>query len=169
MKKITAFSLLSMMAAGTAVAQTDSAALERFVKQSQPLCERQPAQQCIDAFWSYADLDRDNALNLSEVQRIRSVVELWVVEKGKTMPPRDRSSILMGIMMVDSAGLPTLFNNYDTSGDGKLSQKELFADVKLDNRPLPQILADRNAVDMPATKVKLGALGPLLDGMLTRR
>lgn len=169
MKKLAALSMFSLLAAGAAVAQSDSAALEKFVTQSRPICERQPAQKCVDAFWGYADVDRDGGLNLSEVERIRSVTESWVVENGKTLHPKDRSSIVMGIMMVDSAGLPTLFKNYDLNGDSKLSQQELLADVKLDSRPLPQILADRNAVDMQASKRKLGALGPLLDGMLARR
>lgn len=144
-------------------------ALERLIENSRTVCETRPAQRCIDAGWAFADADRDGVLDLTEIQRLRRMTEQWVVTKGKSLPPRQQGSIVMGLMLVDSAGLPTLFANYDSNGDGKLTQAELFADVKLDNRPLPWILADRDAVDLQASRRKLGALGPLLDGVIARR
>lgn len=147
----------------------DVPALEQLIETNRTVCETRPAQHCINAGWAFADANRDGFLDLAEIQRLRRLTEQWVVTNGKSLPPRQQGSIVMGLMLVDSAGLPTLFANYDLNGDGKLTQAELFADVKLDNRPLPWILADRDAVDLPATKVKLGALGPLLDGMMARR
>lgn len=147
----------------------DVPALDRLIESNRSVCETKPAQRCIDAGWAFADANRDGVLELTEIQRVRRLTEQWVLSKGKSLPPRQQGSIVMGLMLVDSAGLPTLFGNYDLNGDGKLTQKELFADVKLDNRPLPWILADRNAVDLPTSRRKLGALGPLLDGVIARK
>lgn len=152
-----------------ATVTADVPALERLVETNRTVCETKPAQRCIDAGWAFADTNRDGVLDLGEIQRLRRLTEHWATTKGKSLPPRQQGAILMGLMLVDSAGLPTLFANYDLNGDGRLTQAELFADVKLDNRPLPWILADRDAVDLEATRVKLGALGPLLDGMMARR
>ena len=140
----------------------DVPSLDRLIESNRSVCETKPAQRCIDA-------NRDGVLELTEIQRVRRLTEQWVLSKGKSLPPRQQGSIVMGLMLVDSAGLPTLFGNYDLNGDGKLTQKELFADVKLDNRPLPWILADRNAVDLQTSRRKLGALGPLLDSVIARR
>lgn len=147
----------------------DVPALDRLIETNRSVCEIKPAQRCIDAGWAFADANRDGVLELAEIQRVRRLTEQWVLTRGKSLPPRQQGSIVMGLMLVDSAGLPTLFANYDLNGDGRLTQAEMFADVKLDNRPLPWILADRNAVDLQASRHKLGALGPLLDGVIARK
>lgn len=168
MKHLPPIALAAILLLPAAV-QADVPALARLIETNRTVCETKPAQRCIDAGWAFADADRDGVLGLTEIQRVRRLTEQWVVTKGKSLPPRQQGSIVMGLMLVDSAGLPVLFGNYDLNGDGKLTQAELFADVKLDNRPLPWILADRDAVDLPASRRKLGALGPLLDSVIARR
>ena len=152
-----------------AAAQADVAGLDRLIQTGRSVCETRPAQRCIDAGWAFADTNRDNVLDLAEIQRVRRLTEQWVIARGKSLPPRQQGSVLMGLMLVDSAGLPVLFANYDLNGDGRMTQAELFADVALDDRPLPWILADRDAVDLQASRRKLGALGPLLDAVIARR
>lgn len=168
MKMLSRFTFAASLLLPVAVL-ADVPALDRLIETNRSICETKPAQRCIDAGWAFADANRDGVLELAEIQRVRRLTEQWVLTRGKSLPPRQQGSIVMGLMLVDSAGLPTLFSNYDLNGDGRLTQAELFADVKLDNRPLPWILADRNAVDLQASRRKLGALGPLLDGVIARK
>jgi hypothetical protein len=68
----------------------------------------------------------------------------------------------MGLVVVQTVGIDSFFQSYDTNGDGTLSKEELLADVRLDQRPLPQVLADPKSVDWDKLASRAGAAAPLL-------
>jgi hypothetical protein len=43
-----------------------------------------------------------------------------------------------------------------------------LTDVRLDSRPLGQVLTDPKAVDRQAVAKRLGALSPVVDGMVAK-
>ena len=138
--------------------------VERFVRSSGSLCQKAPANDCVDAGWRYADDNRDRGLSLAELRQVRSAVEAWLGWKGDAVVPRERAAVLFGLFIVDAVGLDELFDGYDTDRDGLVSREELLADVRLDERPLGKVLVDPEAVDRRAIARRLGKLAPLLDG-----
>ena len=146
----------------------EALAFDRFVNASSPLCLNQPAQRCVDAGFAFADGNRDGKLSLSEVQGVRATLDRWLAWRGPKLQPRERGAVMFGAQLVDAAGLDRLFDSYDANRDGGVSKPELLADVRLDHRPLGEVLLDETAVDRPALQRRLGALGPAVEGMLRK-
>jgi hypothetical protein len=143
-------------------------AFDRFMKQSSPVCQTQSSKRCIDAGWKLADRDSDGTLTLQELQSVRAQVGDWLAWK-EGIQPRDKANLAMGLWVVDSAGLPNLFASYDTNGDGRLTQAELLADVKLDERPLGKVLTDEKSVDRQRFSQRLGPLSKLAESLMQPR
>jgi hypothetical protein len=141
-------------------------AFEEFITDSGPLCQKQPAQACVDAGWSYADANRDGLLSVEEIRAVRDTLVGWSGWRGDSLPNRERLSIGLGVWLIDAVGIDKLVASYSRDGDQRLSQKELLADVTLDQRPLGKVLVDAEAVDRKAMAARLGALSPVLDGLL---
>lgn len=157
----------AVLAADAAVAPSGAIlAFEEFITDSGPLCETRPAQVCVDLGWTYADADRDGLLSLEEIRGVRDTLVGWSSWRGDSLPNRERVSIGLGVWLVDAVGLEKLMASYSTDGDQQLSQQELLADVQLDQRPLGEVLVDEQAVDRKAVAARLGALAPMLDGLL---
>lgn len=143
-------------------------AFDRFMTQSSPMCQTQSSKRCVDAGWKFADRDGDGTLTLQEVQAVRSQMGDWLAWK-EGLPPREKANVAMGLWVVDSAGLPNLFAGYDTNGDGRLTQAELLADVKLDERPLGKVLTDEKSVDRQRFSQRLGPLSKLAESLMQPR
>ncbi len=137
---------------------------ERFVRSTGSLCQKAPANACVDAGWRYADGNGDRGLSLAELRQVRRAVEAWLGWKGDAMVPRERAAVLFGLFIVDAVGLDALFDGYDADRDGLVSREELLVDVRLDERPLGKVLGDAEAVDRRAIARRLDKLAPLLDG-----
>ncbi|MCE3247903.1 MAG: hypothetical protein K0R41_1728, partial [Geminicoccaceae bacterium] len=67
---------------------------------------------------------------------------------------------------VDSIGLERLHALYDADQDGLLSRSELLADVRLDERPLGEVLLDPAAVDHRAVARRLGIPPSMVENAL---
>ncbi len=139
-------------------------AFEQFVRASSPVCLKQPAAHCVDAGWGFADRNRDSRLSLAELRAVRNAVQDWMGWRGKTLSAQERLAILLGLWIVDAVGLETLMARFDADGDGFVDRAELLADVRLDERPLGQVLLDAKAVDRKAVARRLGSLGPVFEG-----
>lgn len=139
---------------------------ERFLAASSPVCLHEPSARCVDMGWRFADTDRDGTLSLAEVKAVRAAIQDWLSWKGGALPARDRTNVTLGLIVFDMIGADKLFASLNTSGTGKLTRKELLADVKLDNRPLGQVLSDPKSVDRKAIAAKLGHAAPVVSGMM---
>lgn len=148
-----------------ATSRADPAGLAVFVHGSAGVCQTQPAAQCIDRAWRYADTDRDGRLSYAELDAVRRDLRAWASAGTSNLQPRERTSIMLGLMLVDTAHLDALMRGYDRDGDGYISRAELLQDVRLDRRPLGQVLADPAAVDRQATARRFGAMAPLVQGL----
>lgn len=144
-------------------------AFDSFMTQSNPVCQKQSSHRCVDIGWRFADRDRDGTLTLQEVQAVRADMGEWLLWKGGAVPPRERANVAMGLMVVDSAGLPAVFTSYDANGDGRLTKAELFADVRLDDRPLGQVLSDEKSVDRQRFAQRLGPMSKLAEALMQPR
>ena len=151
------------------VATPGAAALEKFVKSSALTCQTQPSAKCVDLGWAYADRDKNGTLSLAEVEIIQGDIVAWHAWKGDTLTARDRASFNMGIWAAERVGLGNLFASYDTDANGALTKSELLADVKLDQRPLGQVLADEKAVNRQKFASRLGPLQKMAEVLMTPR
>ena len=172
-------SLLAISPLGIALAQPAPAparpaatpqilAFDKFMTLSAPICQNQPAQKCVDFGWHFADRNNDKVVSLAELQTVRAEMGNWLAWKDN-ITPRERANAAMGLMIVDSAGLPVLFSGFDSNSDGQLTQAELLADVRMDERPLGQILTDEKAVDRQRFSQRLGPLSMLAQTMMQPR
>ncbi|MFN4281160.1 MAG: hypothetical protein ACK4NA_00830 [Alphaproteobacteria bacterium] len=152
-----------------AMATPGAAALEKFVQSSAQPCQTQASQKCVDLGWAYADTDKNGTLSLAEVETIQGDIVAWHAWKGEALAPRDRASFNMGLWAAERVGIANLFASYDADGDGKLTKSELLADVKLDQRPLGQVLADPKAVDRQKFASRLGPLQKMAEVLMTPR
>lgn len=141
-------------------------AFDRFVTVAGPVCEHQPARDCIAVAWEFADADGDGALSVAELELVRDALAEWSEQRHDALTRRERSLITFGLWLVDSVGLEHLHASYDADGTGRVSRAELLADVKLDERPLGDILLDPTAVDLKGLAQRLGVLLPLLERTL---
>jgi hypothetical protein len=163
-----ALSLLALAAgalpvAGSAAPEPPIVAFDRFITESNPVCQSGRAADCVDLAWGFADADGNEGLSLEELQAIRADLEVWAIWRQADLAPQERSGIAMGLWLVDTVGLDYLHAVYDGDADGLISRAELLADVQLDERPIAAVLLDPEAVDHAAIGRRLGLPPEVLD------
>jgi hypothetical protein len=121
-----------------------------------------PAVQCIDRGFGFADRDRNRRLSLAEVKAAQDEVNRWTQANGKRLPPQEREKLVLGLLVVQTVGPEQLFKSYDANRDGELTREEITADLKLDKRPLPELLSDPSTIDWGALSARAGQAAPLL-------
>lgn len=136
--------------------------VDEFLATSVPVCMRAPAVQCVSQGFGFADSDGDGKLSLSEVKVLQVQVDQWVRANSGRLPAAERQRLLVGLILVQTVGPEQLFASYDADGDGFLSRDEVTADIRLDKRPLPEILADPAAVDWNSLAARAGDAAPIL-------
>jgi hypothetical protein len=136
--------------------------LDRLISGVGPLCLRAPAAQCVDKGFAYADRDRNGRLSVAEAQAVESEVSSWAKVNAGKLPPEERQRLVVGVAVVQTVGVGNLFATYDANNDGSLTKEEVLADVRLDQRPLPQVLSDPKAVDWEKLAGRAGSAAPLL-------
>ena len=146
--------------AATSDAQKGS--VDQFLAGSVPVCMRAPAVQCVSRGFAFADTDGDGKLSLVEVQAVQGQIDQWAKANANRLPAAERQRLLIGLIVVQTVGPEQLFASYDADGDGFLSREEVTADLRLDKRPLPEILADPAAIDWSGLAARAGDAAPLL-------
>ncbi len=154
---------------GNALEPAPTAAIEdfdKFVTGAVPTCQNQPAQICVDTGWTFIDTDTNGGISATEVNALRTTMGDWFAWRQTSLTEQERSALALGLFVADAVGLENLLAGFDANGDGQLTQRELLADVTMDQRPLGEILADPDAVNRDAIAQRLGAAAPFLDGVL---
>jgi hypothetical protein len=156
---------VAVLAAGTAraAAEPPIVAFDRFITESNPVCQFGRAADCLDLAWRFADADGNLGLSLEELRAVRTDLEVWAIWRQADLAAQERSGIAIGLWLVDAVGLDYLHAVYDADGDGLISRAELLADVRLDERPIAAVLLDPEAVDHAAIGRRLGLPPSMLD------
>jgi len=137
---------LCWMLAPTARAD-DAAAVQALIDEASAVCFAQPAQACVDLGWAFAVSDPTTGLTLADVEALRARVGTWFATAQSSLAPQVKTMVAMGMLLVDGRGLDRVLGYFDADRNGAVSQAELLADVTMDDRPLPEIVADPEAVD----------------------
>jgi hypothetical protein len=153
----------ALPAAWAAAAEPPIVAFDRFIAESNPVCQLRRATDCVDLAWRFADADADQGLSLGELEALRADIEVWAIWRQADLAAHERSGIALGLWLVDSVGLEYLHAAYDADGDGLISRTELLADVHLDDRPIGTVLLDPAAVDHVAIARRLGLPPTILE------
>ncbi|MEX2617048.1 MAG: hypothetical protein WD767_13210 [Alphaproteobacteria bacterium] len=146
---------------------SDANAVQSFIHDVSRTCVSQRAQQCIDAGWRFAARSPEQGLTLVELQELRQKLGGWFNTFQNSMTPQERGSVMMGLLLADGIGIQRLHSAFDTDGNGRVTQRELLADVKLDNRPLGAVLLDEDAVNRKALAGRLGMPPDMIEGLFT--
>jgi hypothetical protein len=165
--RLLAASFVGLIAAGTVVAALPDgvARVDRFARESVPGCVSGPATSCFDAGFRFADFDGSRGLSVAELDELRGDVLAWTKANRERLTKADRQGILATLAIVELAGLENIFLSYDEDRDGELSRAEALADLRLDDRPLPEIANDPEVVDWTRLRGRLGPAAALLDAL----
>lgn len=151
------------LSGGTALADE---AFEARVGELRTICDGASSQVCSRAVYGFLDNNRDSRVTFDEVQSVQSRATTAVQDRKNSLTADERVLFGLALIGMKSAGAAQVFSNFDSDGDGGLSHGELFADVKLDNRPFAALANDPNAVDWQKLAGRFGTLGQSLVGML---
>ena len=133
-----------------------------FIVGLRDVCAQQPSRTCTRRVSSFLDRDNDDRVSLQEVETVRAQAQSTARDRNSAISGIERTSISIGLLALPRANLPAVFANFDTDRDGGLSEDELFADFRLDQRPLARIVADPNGVDWTAFAMRFGEVGLFL-------
>lgn len=142
-------------------------AVQSFIRDVSRTCTAQRAQACIDAGWKFAARSPQQGLTLAELMDLRQKLGGWYSTFQDTMTPQERGSVMLGLLLADGVGMKRLHTAFDTDRNGRVTQRELLADVKLDNRPLGAVLLDEKAVNREALAGRLGMPPGMIQGLFT--
>ena len=140
----------------------EKVSLDQFLESSVPLCLEAPAVRCIERGFGFADANHDGKLSLAEVRATEAQIVRWTQSNAQRLPDEERQKLVAGLLVVQMVGPDQLFASYDTNHDGSLTLAEVTADIRLDKRPLPEILSDPSAIDWNSLAARAGSAAPLL-------
>ncbi len=154
--------LVGAMPAATNAA-ADAGAFDRTIRQIGAFCARGPALACAKQFFAVADADADGLVDAQEIQAFKTRLQGWTASLGETLDAADLKALRVGFLLADTIGVENGMLLYDADGDGALSFAEATADLHLDNRPIAQLVQERELVDWPSLRRRFGATAMLFD------
>lgn len=156
----TCLAWLGLSAASALAANT---AFDRAVRQLAGHCLNAASTSCLERAFTLADANGDGVANLEELQVLNAQTRQWTEANADAVNPADLKALRVGFLLVDAIGLERGIMLYDDNGDGGLDFAEATADLNLDERPLHQIVQERDIVDWPALRRRFGATAMLFD------
>lgn len=182
-----AFALAILIARPGAVAQADAAeapetrahdpvqapsevvqAFDGLVRFAARVCQHEPARECVDVAFDYADADGSGGVTPAEGHRVRDAAAAWLAwQEERTaadggLTSRDRALAGFWLWLADTLGVDNLHAGYDENGDGAVTRAELLDGTDLDQRPMSEVLRDPAALDTLGVAERFGFLIPLL-------
>ena len=140
--------------------------MEQFILDAGSICNVRPSAECIDIGWEYIDSNTDGKLTLSEVILSKNTLSDWIVWGEASLSTRQRNAITIGLWFIDGVGIESIFQSYDSDGNGFLRLAEFVVDIDLDDRPLIAVLSDPAAVDTESLSRRFGKFEPLIGDLL---
>ncbi len=134
-----------------------------YITQATNLCFALPAMRCVEHGFAFADRNADQGLSADELTEVDRDMRAWWEKSRERLPTQANLAIGLGLLTTQYAGHAYFVRAWDEDGDGLVSIDELIADLSLDERPLPILLSDKNAVDWESLRGRLGQYGALLD------
>jgi hypothetical protein len=154
-----AIALLIGVAVTARAAPPDAVArFDRFADELVALCVDAAATRCFETAFARADVDGDDRLAVVEIDALRRDANAWFLARRDALTVREQTVIALSLATLNAAGVERLVAAYDRDGDGALDRAEVTADVRLDDRPLPHLVRDEEAVDWAAIRARLGAV-----------
>ena len=101
--------LLALMAPARrpAAAEPPIVAFDRFVHESNPVCQSRRAADCVARAWAFADTDGNGGLSLEELEALRADLEVWAIWRQAELAAHERSGIAFGLWLVDRSASTT--------------------------------------------------------------
>jgi hypothetical protein len=140
----------------------DASAFQSFIEDARPICESEPAKACVDAGWRFAAPSPGQGMTLTDLRNLRRSLGAWYESHGPQLRAREQGSVELGMLLADGMGMEALHAAFDSDRDGTVTQEEFLADVKLDSRPLGEVLKDPAATDHAGLARRLGLPPALL-------
>jgi hypothetical protein len=157
------FSGLLVLLLGPQPALAEESGFDQTVRQLAGHCVRAAATSCVERAFAAADANGDGVADLEELQALDARTRVWTEANVESLNPADLRALRLGFLLVDAIGLERGMMLYDDDGDGGLSLEEASADLNLDDRPLPEIVRQREIVDWPSLRRRFGATAMLFD------
>lgn len=155
--------LLALAAWPAAPTLAAEAAFDREVRRLAGHCLKAASTSCVERSFALADADGDGVLTADELAAVDARIRVWTEANAAELNPMDLRALQLGFLLIDAIGLERGIMLYDDDGDGGLSLAEATADLKLDERPLPRIVQEREIVDWPSLRRRFGATAMLFD------
>ncbi len=152
--------------AGTATLAYAAAVFDGFVESVSEICTEQPSTSCAFAVKNFLDADGDGFITYQEVVAARDDARSSMKSQENQLDPQARGIVAVALLVTQDSQLPGVFDNFDTSGDSRLDEGELFADFDLDERPFGDVIADPNGADWQGFANRFGPAGMLILGLL---
>ena len=118
---------------------------------------------CAASTFQLADTNGDGRADLAELSTLNDRLRVWTRANAESVPPADLEALNLGFVLIDSIGLQNWIALYDTDGDGALTLAEATADLRLDRRPVPELVRSRELVDWPRLRQRFGAMSYIFD------
>ena len=137
-----------------------------FIIGLRDVCAREPAHVCTGRVAAFLDSNNDKRITLQEFESVRATADTAVRDRGSGLSAIERNMTAIGLLTLQHAKLADVFAAFDTDRSGELSEAELFADFRLDQRPLAKIIADPDGVDWQSFSGRFGKFGFLVRDLL---
>ena len=137
-----------------------------FIVGLRSACAQGPSTNCVGAVSAFLDTDASGRVELGELKQARQKASFSVRNRAPALKPLERNMIAVALMVVHHAGLAKVFSNFDTNADGTLSNKELFADFRIDHRSFGAIVKDPKSVNWKTFAQRFGKVGFLITDLL---
>lgn len=158
--------LLSAIGLALAVSppvMADEAAFDRTIRQIGGACARESSRTCAERFFDLADANADGVADRGEIEQLNAAMRTWTAANAASLDPMDARALQLAFVLVDTIGIGNGIYLYDEDGDGALSFAEASADFNLDERPLAQLVQQRELVDWPSVRRRFGATAMVFD------
>lgn len=158
---------LALLAGGSA-ALAAGEGFDRAVRGLGRECVNAASTACARSAFDLADANGDGRADLAELSTLNDRLRVWTRANGESVPPADLKALNLGFVLVDSIGLQNWIALYDTDGDGALTFAEATADLRLDQRPVPELVRTRELVDWQSLRQRFGAMSYIFDYLSIR-